>query len=166
MNKPMIYLDNCCYGRPFDPPATPTIVFESSAKILIQTLIVNRKVTLVSSFVVYEETSAIINKEIRKLIISFLDNAEIYVAKDRLDEVLEIASEIMKTGMKYMDAAHVACALTAGCDYFITTDKWLRKFRSDKITVINPVDFIRAWEDDDCDNERAEDNEKRDGLPE
>ena len=103
-----LYLDNCCYSRPFDPPANSTIVFESAAKILIQTLISNRKIALVSSFVVYEEVLAIINKENRKLIISFLDNAEVYIAKDKLDEVLKIASEIEKTGVKYMDASHIA----------------------------------------------------------
>ena len=144
-----IYLDNCCYNRPFDPPANPTIVFESSAKILIQTLIVNQEVELVNSFVVYEEISAITNEEKRDLITNFLDNASIYIAKDKLDEVLALATEIMKTGVKYMDASHTACAIIAGCDYLITTDKRLLKYKSDKINVINPIDFIRIWEDMD-----------------
>jgi len=144
-----IYLDNCCYNRPFDLPSNPTIIFESSAKMIIQTLIVKHKVDLVNSFVVYEEVSAIINKEKRKLIIDFLNNATIYVAKDKFNEVLALASEIMKTGVKYMDVAHTACAIIAGCDYLITTDKRLLKYKSDKINIINPVDFIRMWEDKD-----------------
>ena len=144
-----IYLDNCCYGRPFDPPSNPTIVFESSAKILIQTLILNDKVELVNSFVIYEEVSAVSSEENRKLIIDFLDNAVIYIAKDHLDEVLELAAEIMETGVKYMDAAHTACAIIAECDYLITTDKRLLKYKSNKINIINPVDFIRMWEDND-----------------
>ena len=148
-----IYLDNCCYGRPFDPPSNPTIVFESAAKILIQTLILNGKVELVNSFVIYEETSAVPNEENRKLIIDFLDNASTYVAKDKLDEVLALATEIMETGVKYMDAAHTACAIIASCDYLITTDKRLLKYKSDKINIINPVDFIRMWEDNDNVNE-------------
>ncbi|MCL2095758.1 MAG: type II toxin-antitoxin system VapC family toxin [Oscillospiraceae bacterium] len=146
-----IYLDNCCYGRPFDPPSNPTIVFESAAKILIQTLITNKKITLVNSFVIYEEVSAVPNQETRKLIIDFLDNAEIYVAKDKLEQVLVLAIDIMKTGVKYMDAAHVACAVIANSDYLITTDKRLLKYKSDKINIINPVDFIRMWEDSDND---------------
>jgi len=143
-----IYLDNCCYGRPFDPPSNPTIIFESSAKMLIQTLVVNRKVDLASSFVVYEEVSAMPNEENRKLIIDYLNNATIYVAKDNVERVLKLAAEIMKTGIKYMDASHTACAIIANCDYLITTDKRLLKYKSDKIKVINPVDFIRIWEDD------------------
>ena len=143
-----IYLDNCCYGRPFDPPANPTIVFESSAKIIIQTLIVNCEVNLVSSFVVYEELLAMPSEEKRNLINEFLDNAKIYIAKDKLADVLALATKIMNTGVKYMDASHVACSIIAGCDYFITTDKRLLKYKSDKIEIINPVDFIRIWEDE------------------
>jgi len=146
-----IYLDNCCYGRPFDPPSNPTIIFEASVKILIQTLVLNREVDLASSFVIYEEASAIPNEENRNLIINFLDNATIYIAKDKLEEVLALAAEIMKTGVRYMDASHTACSITAGCDYLITTDKRLLKYKSDKINIINPVDFIRIWEDKDND---------------
>ena len=148
MQKLKIYLDNCCYNRPFDPPASPTIVFESSSKLLIQALIINREVSLVNSFVVYEEASVIINDEKRRLIFDFLDNAVIYVGKDKLGEILLLSNEIMKSGVKYMDAAHIACSIVAGCDFLITTDKRLLKFKSDKINVVNPVDFIRMWEDE------------------
>jgi predicted nucleic acid-binding protein len=144
-----IYLDNCCYCRPFDPPSNPAIIFEASAKMLIQTLIVNREVHLISSFVVYEELSAIRNNEKRNLIAAFLSNTKIYVAKDNYDKVLELATEIIKTGVKYMDAAHIACAVIANCDYFITTDKRLLKYKSGRIKIVNPVEFIRIWEDDD-----------------
>ena len=82
-----IYLDVCCYGRPFDPPTNPTIVFESSAKMLIQTLIVNEKINLVNSFVVYEEILAMTNQEKRDLITAFIESAKIYVAKDKIKEV-------------------------------------------------------------------------------
>ena len=147
MGKLKIYLDNCCYNRPFDLPSNPTIIFESSAKMLIQKLILNGQIILASSFVINEEVSVITNKEKRNLILGFLDNAEIYVAGDKLDEVLPLATEIMKTGIKYMDASHISCSIISKCDYLITTDKRLLKFKSDKINVINPIDFIRIWED-------------------
>jgi len=142
-----IYLDNCCYGRPFDPPSSPTITFESSAKMLIQALIINKKVNLVNSFVIYEELSAMPNKEAQKLIYTFLDNATVYVAKDKLSEVLPLAIEIMDTGIKYMDASHTACAIIAECDYLITADKRLLRYKRDTIKIVNPIDFIRIWED-------------------
>jgi len=149
MRKEMlrIYLDNCCYNRPFDPPSNPTIVFETTAKMLIQGLIVNNKVNLVNSFVVYEELSAIRGKEKHDLILKFLENAKIYLAKDKYNEVLQLSEQIMKTGIKYMDAAHVACSIIAECDYLITVDKRLLKYKSDKIIVITPIEFIRVWEE-------------------
>ena len=66
---------------------------------------------------------------------------------------MALASDIMETGVKYMDAAHTACAIIANCDYLITTDKRLLKYKSDKINITNPVDFIRMWEDNDNVNE-------------
>jgi predicted nucleic acid-binding protein len=110
-------------------------------------------VTLVNSFVVYEEVSAVPSKENRKLIIDFIDNATVYIAKDKLDEVMALSSYIIETGVKYMDAAHTACAIIGNCDYLITTDKRLLKYKSDKKNIINPVDFIRMWEDNDNVNE-------------
>jgi hypothetical protein len=53
--------------------------------------------------------------------------------------------EIMQTGVKYADAAHVACAILANCDYFITTDKRLLKYQTDCIKLINPIDFEYLW---------------------
>ena len=143
-----IYIDNCCYGRPFDSPSSPSIVFESTAKIFIQSLVLNNELTLVNSFVLYEEIKAIPNKENRRLILKFLDNATVYVAKDKYADILTLAMEIMELGVKYMDASHIACAVLASCDYFITTDKRLLKYKSDRLNIINPVDFIRIWEGD------------------
>jgi predicted nucleic acid-binding protein len=142
-----VYLDNCCYNRPFDLPSSPAVIFESSAKMLIQTLILNEKVELVSSFVLHEEMLANSNADTRRLISDFLANAKAYVAKDKIDLVRNLASQIMLTGIKYMDASHVACSIIAGSDYFITTDKRLLKYNSDKVSIINPVDFIHIWEE-------------------
>jgi len=113
----------------------------------IQTLVVNNKVDLIDSFVLHEEISAITHDEKRGLILTFLGNANIYVAKDKQNEVLQLASEIMQTGIKYMDSAHIACAIIAKCDYLISTDKRMLKYNSNQIKLINPIDFIRVWED-------------------
>ena len=49
----------------------------------------------------------------------------------------------MKTGVKEKDAAHIACALLAGCEYFITTDDRLLKYENDRIGIVTPVEFLR-----------------------
>ena len=46
-----------------------------------------------------------------------------------------------------MDSWHVACAIIAEAEYFLTTDKRLLKYKTDSIRMINPVDFISEKED-------------------
>ena len=72
-------------------------------------------------------------------------NSSGYVAADKLDILKATAGVIMKTGVKPKDAAHVACAILAQCEYFITTDKRLLRYKSDKITLVNPIDFVKIW---------------------
>ena len=48
--------------------------------------------------------------------------------------------------MKTADAHHVACAILAGSDYFLTTDDRLLKYKTDKLRLVDPVEFIREWE--------------------
>ena len=74
--------------------------------------------------------------------------ADIQKPKVYLDNVSE-ADDIISTGVKFYDAYHVACAIYAGCDYFLSTDKRLLKYQTDKICVINPIDFIREMEKED-----------------
>ena len=55
----------------------------------------------------------------------------------------------MATGIKYKDACHVASAMIAGCEYLITTDKRLLKYKSEKLKIINPVQFVDEMEDNE-----------------
>lgn len=59
-----------------------------------------------------------------------------------------MAVSIMKTGIKEKDAYHVACAVIAGCNYFITTDDRLLKYQSENIILVTPGEFIRRMEAD------------------
>ena len=54
----------------------------------------------------------------------------------------EIQREVEKTGIKPFDALHIACAITVHCDYLITVDRRMAKYRDDRIVICNPVDFI------------------------
>ncbi len=57
-----------------------------------------------------------------------------------------IAEGIISTGAKTVDAYHVACAILAESDYFLTTDDRLLKYKTDKVQIIDPTEFIREWE--------------------
>jgi predicted nucleic acid-binding protein len=46
------------------------------------------------------------------------------------------------------DALHLACALKAGCDYFITTDdKLIKKYTGTKMKIRTPVTFLNDLEE-------------------
>jgi predicted nucleic acid-binding protein len=46
------------------------------------------------------------------------------------------------TGIKEADALHIACAIAESCDFFITVDKQLLKYRDERIKICNPIEFI------------------------
>ena len=149
-----IYLDNCCYNRPYDDQSQLTINLEAVAKLAIQQNIRDGKIDLASSYILLAENTANRFEVKRNDIKAFIDKyTHTYVSDSSDDKVKEIAADIMKTGIKLMDACHVASAIIAGCDYFISTDKRLLKYQTDKIRIVNPITFI--LEIDDNNSEEA-----------
>ena len=138
-----IYLDNCCYNRPYDDQSYLRISLESQAKLFVQYLIKEKKIDLVTSYVLDYENSRNPHATRRDTIAEFFENAVEYVGSDKNDEILAIAKKIQATGVKVADSCHVACAEYSNCDYFLTTDDRVLKYKSDKITIINPVQFIQ-----------------------
>jgi len=65
-----------------------------------------------------------------------------YVNEIDYQKLADLINEIISKGLKKMDAAHIACAIYAGCDYFITTDDKILSLKDERIKVINPVDFV------------------------
>jgi predicted nucleic acid-binding protein len=135
--------------RPLDYQEQPSVIAETTAKLYIQFLVKRRAVKLYSSFVLIEEVNANKDDEKAKSILGFIkDNSTGYVAKDKVDILKATVDDIMTTGVKEKDATHVACAILAKCNYFVTTDKRLLKYKSDKIRMINPIEFGRIWEEE------------------
>ena len=50
-----VYLDNCCYNRPYDNQSFIKISLEAQSKLFIQNLIKNRKLELVTSYMLMYE---------------------------------------------------------------------------------------------------------------
>lgn len=143
----LVYLDNCCYNRPYDDQTYVSISLETQAKLYIQEMIKQQKVSLVNSYILEYENSQNPFEMRRTTIKEFLDENEyIYVSASKKDEVEKLAEEIKATGVKHKDACHVASAIIAGCDCFISTDHRLLKYKTDKIKMLNPIDFIQEVE--------------------
>jgi len=148
MKRLKIYLDNCCYNRPYDDQSQLSINLEALAKLSIQQDIRDNKVDLVTSYILVAENGANRFEAKRKDIQAFIDKqTHTFVSETSSSKVKEIAKEIMNSGVKLMDACHIACAIIAGCDYFISTDKRLLKYHSDKIKIVNPTTYVLEMED-------------------
>ena len=142
-----IYLDNCCYNRPYDDQSQLRISLETQAKLHIQDLVKHKKTDLVTSYVLWYENSQNPFEARKMSICEFIqENTAEYIDVDKAEDIRTRAEEIMKTGIKMKDAYHVACAVYAKCDYFLTTDDRLLKYASEEIEMLNPIDFIRRWE--------------------
>lgn len=138
-----VYLDNCCYNRPYDDQSYLRISLESQAKLFVQHLIREKKLDLVTSYVLDYENSRNPHATRRDTIADFFNNAVEYVGPENNDKILSIAKEVQATGVKTADSCHVACAEFANCDYFLTTDDRILKYKSDKVTILNPIQFIQ-----------------------
>lgn len=142
-----IYLDTCCYNRPYDNTLQMTVRLEAECKLRIQELAKERKIDLVSSYMLYYECSKIPDDARRENIEDYIKRyAVIHVGDDRRALIEGMADGIMQTGVKFKDACHVASAIYARCDYFISTDKRLLKYRSPLIEVLSPIDFFLNME--------------------
>lgn len=142
----LIYLDNCCFNRPFDVSDNVAIRLETDAKLFIQTEVLAGKFDLAWSFILHYENND--NPFIDRKEQIFLWQS---VAKKHIpysDGILEKAKNIMDLGVRQKDAYHIASALDADCKYFITTDKKLLNKNIEGILIINPIDFVRRIYDE------------------
>lgn len=141
-----VYLDNCCFNRPFDHQSSLIIQLETHAKLHIQELIVQGKLLLCWSFVLDYENGANPFTEIRNRVNEWKKLA--HSDCELTSEIADKATELMKLGLRQMDASHIACAISLGADFFLTTDKKVLNKPITEIAVINPIDFLRRHCDD------------------
>ena len=142
-----VYLDNCCYNRPFDEQDSIKIRIETESKIYIQNLIKQRKIELVWSYMLEQENE---DNPFEDKKINIQEWAEIAVFDiSESEEILITAEEYFKLGFKNKDAIHIACAIHSKANFFITTDKGILKkaFQITGLKIINPIDFLDIEEE-------------------
>ena len=137
-----LYLDSCCFNRPFDDQQMLTIRLETEAKLHIQADIRNGKYNLGWSYVLNYENGANPIGERRTEIQRWEEIADSFTTET--PAILNRMNEIIKTGIKPLDALHIACAETMNCEYFLTVDKGiLKKAKAiSGIAILSPVDFV------------------------
>jgi len=145
--KTRLYLDNCCFNRPYDDLAQFKIFLEAEAKMQIQRDIQFGKFELAWSYVMDYEVSRNPFSEKKNQISKWRDFAIVFIAES--EDVILMAETFMGLGIKQHDALHLACAKAAQCDCFITTDLKILKTPITQLQIVNPIDFARnleAWQ--------------------
>ena len=139
-----IYLDNCCYCRPFDDLTQEKINLEANAIEEILKLHITKKLEIYSSMAIDFELSQINYGNKRRQVEDLYDAMDL-AQIDYTQEIRQRAIKLKEYNIKDMDALHIAFAESAEVDYFITTDKQLTnasKRAKLKTKVINPVELI------------------------
>ena len=108
-----IYLDMCCYNRPYDEQSQLKVAMETQSKLHIQNLIKEKQLELISSYMLRYECSNNPFEMRRNTIFDFM---------------------------------HKNTFAYAGCEYFISTDIRLLKYRSDEIKLVTPIEFVTEME--------------------
>lgn len=147
-----IYLDICCFNRPFDDQSDLIVRLQTEAKLHVQEMIREGTLFLVWSAIMDIENSA--NPDLNRKV-AIADWQQLGVEDVSANERVEAAAEALsRIGVKPMDALHVACAMEASAEYFLTTDNaLLRKMaKHDSICVVDPVDFVRRLKGENDEN--------------
>jgi len=138
-----IYLDVCCFNRPFDDQSQERVRMESEAKMRVQDCIRVGILDLVWSFMLDLENAANPFEDRREAIGDWKSLAmlEIFTGP----EIRETATIFVLAGLKPLDALHLACAQAGKCAYFLTTDDGILKKRPlpGIVRVVNPIEFIQ-----------------------
>lgn len=140
-----IYLDTCTIQRPADESEESRVVLEAAAVLEILSLVHAGEIDLVSSAVLQIEH----------------DNNPHLLRRIFTEEMLALASEVVEIdvavdqltaayraqGVKGRDAAHLACAVSAGADFICTCDdRFLRRARrldTGLTRAVTPLELIQ-----------------------
>lgn len=143
-----IYLDNCCFNRPFDDQSQLRIKLESEAKLKIQEDIRAGNHELVWSYILDYENSKNPFEERKAQISKWRQYAKVDVEENA--ELIRVARHVLSLGTKKMDALHIACAIVAKSDYFLTTDDGIIQYATaiQEVKITDPIGFIKEVSND------------------
>lgn len=113
--KYRLYLDNCCYNRPYDDQSQYQVFLETQAILFIYQQISLGKIELATSYILGIENEANKFETKRINIKQFMENyTKVYVNEADSGHIESMAAEFIKSGLRMMDAYHIACAIFAG----------------------------------------------------
>jgi len=138
-----VYLDNCCFNRPFDDQSNIINRMESDTKLFIQEQIKNGNIDLVWFSVNEFENDDNPSFEKRERIAVWKQIASGHCTLN--EAILDKALELERMGLHSKDALHIACAIFAKADFFISTDKKILNKDVAGIYLANPIAFVEEF---------------------
>jgi len=141
-----VYLDNCCFNRPFDNQQQLRVRLETEAKLYVQDKIIKKDLKLVWSYILDYEN--LLNPfEERKRVIEQWRKRSVTNIKET-KQIIELAEQYVHINLRPKDALHIASAVAGNCDYFLTTDDGILSKAKNitDIEIVNPMEFITKIE--------------------
>jgi len=143
LKKLLIYMDSCCFNRPFDDLSNDKVRLESEAVITIFNHCDQGIWEYCSSDVLYDEIDRMDDLVKKTKILALYNSAKVDIEISAF--IIARANELMKANIKPFDALHVASAESENADIFLTTDKKLlnaAKRVKTSVRVSNPAIWI------------------------
>lgn len=139
-----LYLDCCSLQRPFDDKSQPRIAVEAEAILVILALCESGHLKLISSDALLFEIGRIPDRGRKDDALEILK-----IAKEAIEltpEIEAMARRLKSSGLKPLDALHLASAYVSKADYFCTCDdKFLKKAKSFdgfNTKVVSPTELV------------------------
>jgi len=140
-----IYLDNCCYNRPFDEQTQIKIHLEGESILAIINKCKHNNDEIIGSVALEFEIEKIANIEKREKV-KYLYEQTITTKIDYTADVLKRVQELSEqTNIRTLDRFHLALAESSKADVLFTTDNKFEKasLKLDlKVKVINPIKYL------------------------
>jgi predicted nucleic acid-binding protein len=140
-----LYLDSCCYNRPYDDQAQEKIHMEGEAVLAIinKSKQANDEITGSPALdLEIEQINDIEKKEKVRYFYTQTITSEIKYSTAILKRVRELSEQ---TGIRTLDRFHLAFAENANVDILLTTDNKFEKAVSKlnlKLKVLNPLKYL------------------------
>jgi predicted nucleic acid-binding protein len=141
----LLFLDCCCFNRPFDDLSQIRVRLETEAVEWILEESRTGRFTIVTSDYLTMELLRNPDPVKRANTLAMTQYSELLVPA--LESVATRASRLASLGITGFDAPHVAAAEAASCDYLVTTDdRLLKKSQRHQerlmVSLLNLIDIV------------------------
>lgn len=141
--KLLIYMDTCCFNRPYDDLSIDKVNLESDAILTIVDRCERHIWDICSSDVLDDEIYRIKDTIKKEKVLILYNTTTVHVELSEIS--INRAKELNEFNIKAFDSLHIASAEYSKVDVFITTDKKLinaSKRVNLKIKVVNPIIWL------------------------